>query len=129
MVAVFAVGCGIALLWTGIKYQIIYNSVIDSFPPQFQGDLTSRYAFTVLVLSPSTPLPLQAEYVKASWGGCVAGLSISLCFFSVREPILGCLFLVIFIAAVVSTLRSRKTYKENCNRVLSDEVKEGCDRG
>src|SRR3981189_2379807 len=85
MVALFAVGCGMAVIWSAIRYQFVYRSVRDSFPPQFQDDLTSRYAFPVLVLSPSTPLPLQAEYVNALWGGCVAVLCVSLCFFSLGE--------------------------------------------
>jgi hypothetical protein len=118
MAALFVIGSGIAFLWTGIKLQIIRNSLIDSFPPQFQDDLTSRYAFPVLVLSPSTPLPLQAEYVKASWGGCVAFLCVALCFFSIREPIVGCISLGIFLAGVFITIKSSKTYKENCDRVV-----------
>jgi hypothetical protein len=121
MVALFIVGAGIALLWSAIRYQFVYRSLIDSFPPQFQDDPTSRYAFPVFALSPSTPLPLQAEYVKALWGGCVAFLCVSLCFFSIGELIVGCLGLVVFFASVVSAIRAWKTYKENCNRVVPDE--------
>jgi hypothetical protein len=125
MVALFVVGSGIALLWSAVRYQIVYRSLIDSFPPQFQDDLTSRYAFPVLALSPSTPLPLQAEYVKASWGACVGLLCIAMCFFSIGELIVGCVGLVIFFAAVFSTINSWKTYRENCNRVVPNDDNDG----
>ena len=119
MTALFVVGCGIATIWSLVRSQIVYNSIIDSFPPQFQDPLTSRYAFHVLALSPPTPLELQAEYVKSLWGGCVAFLCISLCFFSLQQLIIGCLGLVVFFASVFSTIKSWKTYKENCNRAVA----------
>ena len=121
MAAVFAVGAGIALLWSGIRYQIVYNSLIDSFPSQFQDPLTSRYAFPVLVLSPSTPLPLQAEYIKTLWVACVAVLCISLCFFSLDQLIIGCLGVVAFFASVFFAIKSWKIYKENFNQAMSDK--------
>jgi hypothetical protein len=98
--------------------------LVDSFPSQFQDDPTSRYAFPVLALQPSTPLPLQAEYVKASWGGCVAVLCVSLCFFSIQEPIVGCVVLVVFFASVFLAIKGWRTYQENCNRVVPGEDKE-----
>jgi len=107
---VFAIGCGIAMLWSGIRSQIVYNSLIDSFPPQFQDPLTSRYAFSVLVLGHSTPLPLQAEYVKSLYGSCVAFLCLSLCFFSLDQLIIGCVGLAVFFASVFSTIKSWKSY-------------------
>lgn len=116
MAALFAIGCGIALIWSGVRSQIIYSSLIDSFPPQFQDPLTSRYAFSVLVLNPSTPLPLQAGYIKSLWGGCVAFLCFSLCFFSLDQPIVGCLGLAVFFASVVYAIKSWKIYKTNCNQ-------------
>lgn len=125
MAALFAILSGIAMIWSAIRYQIVYNSVIDTFPPQFQDDLTSRYAFPVLALRASTPLPLQAEYVKASWGGCVAFLCVSLCFFSLGELIVGCLGLVVFLVSIFSAIKSWKTYKENCNRGTPDEDDDG----
>ena len=112
MAAVFGIGCGIALIWSAVRSQIVYNSLLDSFPPQFQDPLTSRYAFSVLVLTPSTPLPLQAEYVKSLWGGCVAFLCLALCFFSLNQLIVGCVGLLVFFASVAYALKSRKTYKK-----------------
>ena len=124
MVALFAVGCGMAMICSAIRYEFVYRSVKDSFPPQFQDDLTSRYAFPVLALSPSTPLPLQAEYLKAMWGGCVAFLCLALCFFSLQELIVGCLGLIVFFVQTFSTIKSWKTYKENCDRTAVHDVKE-----
>jgi TRAP-type C4-dicarboxylate transport system permease small subunit len=124
MAAVFAVGCGIAMIWSAVKYQIVYRSVIDSFPPQFQELPTSRYAFPVLALSHSTPLPLQAEYVKSLWSACVGFLCLSLCFFSLPQPIIGCVCLVVFLASTFSTIKSWKTYKENCDRAMTRNDKE-----
>lgn len=116
MGAVFLVLGVIAAIWSIVRYQIVYNSLIESFPTQFQDPLTSRYAFPVIVLSPSTPLPLQADYVKSLAGGCVAFLSISLSFFSFQQAIFGCLCLIGFFFNVVSTIRSWNTYRENSNR-------------
>jgi hypothetical protein len=82
MAAVFAVGCALAAIWSLVKYQTVYRSLIESFPPQFQDPLTSRYAFPVLALSHSTPLSLQEDYVKSLVAFCVAFLCLSLCFFS-----------------------------------------------
>lgn len=116
MAAVFFVAGAIALIWSAVRYEIVYRSLVDSFPAQFQDDLTSRYAFPVLALSPSTPLPLQADYMKALWGSCVGCLCISLGFFAFGNVPFGCLLLLGFIWAVFSTMKSWKTYKENCNR-------------
>jgi hypothetical protein len=63
MAATFFVMAAIAGILSAVRYQIVYHSMVDSFPLQFQDDLTSRYAFPVLVLNPSTPLSLQAEGV------------------------------------------------------------------
>ena len=124
MAAVFAVGCGIAFIWSAVKSEMVYRSIIDSFPPQFQDPDTSRHAFPVLALSHSTPLPLQAEYVKSEWAACVAFLCISLCFFSLQQPIIGCVCLAVFSVHVFSTIKSWKTYKENCERAMTRNDKE-----
>lgn len=91
MAAVFIVGCGMAMIWSVVKYLIVYRALVDSIPPQ----LCPRYAVPVYALSPSTPLPLQAEYVKSAWGGCVAFLCVSLCFFSLQELAVACVSLIV----------------------------------
>lgn len=115
MAVVFFVVGGIALLLSGVRYQVVYRSLVDSFPPQFQDDLTSRYAFPVLALSPSTPLTLQSDYMTALWGSCVGLLCISLGFFASQNVLFGGLCLLGHCWAVFSTMKSWKTYKENCN--------------
>src|SRR5882757_10059252 len=97
MAAVFVVGAVMAMIWSAAKYLIVYGSVIDSLPPQ----LPSRYAFPAYALSPSTPLALQAEYVKSLWGGSVAFLCVSLCFFSLQEIGAGCAAFAVFCWHVV----------------------------
>src|SRR4051794_221026 len=110
----FTVGA-IAGIWSAVRSQILYRQLVDSFPPQFQDQLTSRYAFSVYALDPSTPLPLQAEYMKCQYAGCACILGISLGFFSLNIPA-GCLVLLGFLLSVFWTFKSWKTYQENCNR-------------
>jgi Ca2+/Na+ antiporter len=122
--AVFIVLGLLAAVWSIVKYQIVYNSLAESFPPQFQDPLTSRYAFPVLALSSSTPLPLQEDYVKSLQGFCAVSLCISLSFFSFQQVIAGCLFLVVFFVSVFSMVKSWRTYKENCNRAVAQGDRE-----
>jgi hypothetical protein len=124
LVAVFVVGAFIAAIWSIVIYQNVYNSVIEFFPPQFQDPFTSRYAFPVLALSPSTPLSLQADYVKSLSGFCVVFLCISLSFFSIQQVVIGCLCLGVFFVSVFSTIKSWKAYKENSNRPMARDDNE-----
>jgi len=111
-------------IWSGVKYQIVYNSVVESFPPQSQDPYTSRYAFPVLALSHSTPLSLQADYVRSLAGFCVFTLCISLSLFSFQQMIFGGVCLIGVFISVFSTIKSWKTYKENCNRAVAPDEKE-----
>jgi hypothetical protein len=111
----FAIGV-ITAIWSAVRSQVIYRQLIDSFAPQFQDELTSRYAFHVYALSPSTPLPLQAEYMKVLYCGCVCPLCISLGLFSLGNVVLGCFILLGFVLAAFSTFKSWKTYRANCVR-------------
>lgn len=112
------------MIWSAIRSQIVYRAIIDSFPPQFQDELDSRYAFHVLVFYPPTPLPLQAEYLKSLWGGCASFFCISLVFFLARNWPFGGFFLIFFGLAVFETIKSRKTYQENCKRALTQHPEE-----
>jgi len=124
MNAVFFVVGAIAAIWSAVKSEVVRRSLVDSLPPQFQDDYTSRYAFSVYALSTSTPLPLQAEYMKSSWGFCVFCLCISLGFFFSQNVVFGSFFLLWFFWAVFSTMKSWRTYKENCSRETSQNAKE-----
>jgi hypothetical protein len=118
MAALFGVLCAMATLWAGIRYEFAYRSSINTLPPQFQDDLSSRYAFPVYALEPSTPLPVQAEYVNAMWGFCVAALCLSLCFFSLQNFLLGGLIAIGAGWGAVSAMKSRKVFKANCERQI-----------
>ena len=120
MAAVFVVGAAMAFIWTAAKYQMVYRSVIDSLPPQ----LSSRFAFPVYALSPSTPLELQAEYVKSLWGGSAGFLCVSLCFFSLQEIGAGCAAFAVFCWSVVYSVKARKNYMENCSQALAQDQRE-----
>jgi len=114
MPAVFGVMCFIAMIWSAVKYQFVYRAVIDTLPPQFQEN--SRYAFPVYALSPSTPLPMQAEYMQSLWGACAALLCASLAFFSAHNVPFGAFCLIGCLWGVIYAFKSQKTYRENCNR-------------
>ena len=101
MAAVFVVGAGMAMIWSAAKYLIVYRAVVDSLPPK----MPSRYAFPVYALSASTPLPLQAEYVRSLWSGSVGFLCVSLSFFSLLELGAGCAALLFSAGALF--MRSR----------------------
>jgi hypothetical protein len=79
--ALFGVLTLIAGIWSIVVYQRFYNSAVEFLPPQFQDDLTSRYALSEWALSHPMPLALQAEYVRLAKGGCVAFLcgALTLC--------------------------------------------------
>jgi len=124
MVGVFIVLSLISGIWSAVKYQMVFNAVVGSFPLQFQDEDMSGYAFPVLVLSHTTPLSLQEEYVKALTGGCVMALCISLCFFSVQQWIVGCVCLGAFAATVFSTIKAWKTCKANRLRVEAADSRE-----
>lgn len=116
----FAIGV-IAAIWSAVRSQVIYRQLIDSFAPQFQDELTARYAFHVYALSPSTPLPLQAEYMKVLYCGCVCPLCISLGFFSLGNVVFGCFVLIGFVLGAFSTFKPWKTRRANCGRANAQE--------
>jgi len=114
MAVVFFVMAAIAALFSAVRYQTVYYSLIDSFPLQFRDEPTSRYAFPVLALSPSTPLALQTDYKTALWAACACILCISLGLFAAQNMVFGCLCLPGFVWTVFSTVKAWTTYKENC---------------
>ena len=117
-----AIASGITLIWSAFLYQTVYYSLIESFPLEFQNSLTSRYAFPEIALSPSTPLALQANYIRSLIGFCVAALGFtlfSIFFFEQSVPRL--LTLMIFFGIAFSTFKSWKAYKANCNRKLTHD--------
>jgi Ca2+/Na+ antiporter len=112
----FAVLTGIAAIWSIVTHQRVYNATIEFLPPQFQDPESSRYAFPAFALSPWVPLPLQKDYVRSSSGFCVMTLCVALSLFAFYQWIFGCLASVAFVVGAFSTFKSRKTYRDNCNR-------------
>jgi hypothetical protein len=119
--AALAVVASIAFIWGGIRYQIVHNTLRDSFPPQFKDNLTERYAFPVLVLYPPTPPSLQADYVKALMAGSIAFVCASLSFFCFGQVPLGCLCLLAFFMNVSSTIKAWKVYRENSSLPMTHD--------
>ena len=55
--------------------------------------------------------------------GCVCMLCVALGFFALPNVVWGCFVLVGFFWAVFSTVKSWKTYKDNCNRDRTDVMR------
>jgi hypothetical protein len=116
MVEVFALGAAIALICAAVLNHRVYLALVGSFPLQFQHGLNSRCCFPEAALSASTPLPLQADYVKSLMLGCLGMLCASLAFLSAGRIDGGLLFLAGSVLIGFSTIRSWRTYRENCDR-------------
>ncbi|GKQ52856.1 hypothetical protein [Bradyrhizobium sp. Ce-3] len=75
MSVVFFAVAAIVAIWSAVKSEVIRRELVDAFLPQFQDYDMSRYALHTYAFAPSTPLSLQAEYMKMLCGGCAAALS------------------------------------------------------
>jgi hypothetical protein len=116
--AVFGMVGAIAFVWSAVRNHLVYRALIDSFPPELKDGLTAKFALHVIALSPSTPLSLQAEYLKSLAAGCVAMLCFSLSLFC-ADKIEGWLALGGCLLIAISAIRSWKTYRQNCNRAVA----------
>lgn len=114
-VPILIVAVAVSVVWSIVKYQTAYVAVMDLLPPQFQDGLNSRYAFPEYALRPSTPLALQAEYVKSQVGFCVAAVGCSLLCFLYEKTALGLIVLAMSFWFTALTIKSWKTYKANVN--------------
>ncbi|MGC2777668.1 MAG: hypothetical protein WA418_18735 [Bradyrhizobium sp.] len=119
MAAIFFVLAGFLLFVSGIRLHFVYRSIVGSLPPQFQDDWTSRYAFSVYALEPTTPIEVQAEYVKAMGVSCGACLALTLGFFAAGNAVFGCLVLLVFVVGVYRAVDGWRTYKSNLDRPLN----------
>ena len=115
-VPILALATAVAVLWSAFKYQTTYAALIDSLPLQFRDGMTSKFAFPEYVLSPSTPLALQAEYVKSQIGFCFATLGCSLLCFLYEKNAVGFIILAMFFGFTALTIKSWRTYQANLNR-------------
>jgi hypothetical protein len=123
-VLILVIATAATVLWSLFKYQTAYVGVIEYLPPQFQDGLSSKFAFPEYVLDPSTPLALQAEYVKSQIGFCCATLGASLLCLALEKEIPALIMLAFLFGFAALTIRSWKTYQRNCHRRMA-----GDDRG
>jgi hypothetical protein len=115
----FAIVGSATFVYTVIVSQKAHNALIELLPPQFQDPLNSRYAVDVYALSSSTPLALQADYIKSLIGFWFAVLCLALfCIFFFDQAWARWLPSVVFVVMTASTIKTWKKYKANCNRPL-----------
>ena len=94
-------------------------ALTDYLPPRFQDELTSRYAYGVYVLRPSTPLALQADHMRSLAGFCVATLCFWLfCVFSFEQVWAPWLPSVLVLVITAFAVKSWKIYTANCHRAM-----------
>jgi hypothetical protein len=111
-------------VWSYFRYQRVFDALIDTFPLELRDDHTSRFAIHPIALSPSTPLALQADYVKSEVGVCLAMLAGALSSFLYGNVVLGLTWSVVWLVGVVVTFNSWKAYAANRDRRISDDEKE-----
>ena len=118
-------GVGVVLfVCSYVLYQRVYDALIDTFPLELRDPHTSRFAIHPIALSPSTPLALQADYVKSEVGICSALLAGVLSSFLFGNVVLGLAWSVIFLVSAVVTFRSWKAYKANRDRRIGHDDEE-----
>jgi hypothetical protein len=117
MIFILIVGCASALafLWAAFLFQKVRYAMINKIPLEFQDPDLGYSAYPEFALRPSTPLPLQADYLKCQMLFCFAFLGFSLCCFLLNNVIAGSLSLAFFLILAVTAIKSRKIYKANCN--------------
>ena len=116
MIEVFGFLAAFVGILSAIRYQAVCSALADSLPSQFQDGLSSRFAAPVYALHSSTPLKLQADFVKSLAGGGVAIACFALsCYFGGRlDGVL--LASTGAVAIAYSAIKSWMTYRENCHR-------------
>jgi Flp pilus assembly protein TadB len=126
MILVLLIGCATAvvLTWSVFKYHTISDALSDSYPAEFKEGTLWRTAFPIFVLSPSTPLDLQAGFLQSQAAFCFVVLGISLCCFLLEKTLAGWLLLIAFSGFVVLAIKSWNTYKANCARRMVRDDKD-----
>jgi hypothetical protein len=113
MIVIFAVAFFAVLAFAGYKLEKARVALVDTFLPELQEDLRSRFAFPLYVLRPSTPLDIQADYVLSLIAGCLMILLLLLFVFFVGNMQACWLFLVVLLVGVASTVKAVMTYLKN----------------
>jgi hypothetical protein len=124
MTQALAVAAVVAFCWTIFKGGSAQAAIVDFLPPELRDGLTSRFAASEYAFRPSTPLPVQADFLHAAWGFCLATLFASLAFFSVPDVVPGCIALFLCLVGLVDAIRSQKAYRKSRRRVESQAAGE-----
>jgi len=122
--ALFAIPCVAAFIYAAWRNQAVHYALIDSFPPELKDEMTAKVALHAIALRPSTPLPVQADYVNSLVAGAFAMLCFSLTLFSLGEVFGGWLALIMSLISAVLTIKSWWTYNENRSRVAARDDQE-----
>jgi hypothetical protein len=116
LTVLFAIFCVAFAAYAYQQQEMAHRALIESYPPEFKGGLSERFVLWGVGLSSSTPLPVQANYLNSIWAGTVAMLFFSLALFSYGETFGGWLAMAFVLVGVVSTIKSWRTYKQNCSQ-------------
>jgi hypothetical protein len=116
MTAVLTFAIIAAFGWAAFNYFSVSSALKESMPPEWRGTITERFAIESFALNPSTPPPIQTDYMASLVGGCLAVLFLTLLVFSVGETKGGWLFLAILALCVASTVKSAMKYWKNRKR-------------
>ena len=115
----FAFAAFASLFWAGYKYESVRSELVDSFPPEFQDEVASRFALRHYALRPSTPLRLQADYVASLIGGCLMGFFLLLLVLSAGDARASWVFLAVLLIGIASTVKPVRTYLKNRSRAMT----------
>ena len=114
-IAFFVLG-GFLLFVSAIRTYSVQRAIVETLPPQFQEYEKARYAVSVYALEPTTPLDVQADYVRSEGLACGACLSISAGLFAADHAVFGSLALIAFAWTGYGALADWKTYMSNRER-------------
>jgi hypothetical protein len=114
----------LALIWSVLLRRQVHDALVDSLPPMFHEYPYDQYVADEFAPKPSTPLAVQADYLRSLIGGCLFALCISLSWFIGGNVFAGCFFLLALIGTAIVTFRAWKAYKANCNRAMTHAEKD-----
>lgn len=105
--------------------QTIYFELRDKVPQEFQNEEFAYAIWPQFALSPSTPLPLQADYVRSGFYLCAACFGFLVCAILVGSTIGTIFFLALCLGLAISSTRFAKTYGANRARRMTGSDEEG----
>jgi len=119
-VLVIGLASAVAFLWSAFLIQKVRYAVMDTLPPELADPNFPYSVYPEFALGPSTPLALQADYLKSQMLFFLAFLGFSLDCFLLGKAIMGWVLLAMFVGFATLTIKNRKIYKANCSRKMND---------